>query len=120
MHIVNIITGDTDLTHGGLILRVTSDCGRIVYQTNSSGPIIDGRKAWRGAFCDPETGRATQQQVSEDLWQLACEVISVAMKTEEAESERRRDHAHAAQDSRIDALAGIENVRGGAYDPGAY
>ncbi|MDD9396378.1 hypothetical protein [Staphylococcus aureus] len=111
--IVNIVTGSTDVTFGGIILQGTSADGRITYRSDNDGPVIDGRKAFRGCWWH------TQDRVCESDWLAACELMSDVAAAKQAECDRRADAAHAAQDARQDALAGIENVRGGAYDPNA-
>lgn len=113
MQIINLVTGDTDLTHGPIIVQATSDDGRITYRTDDDGPCIDARKAFRGAWW-----HSTEQVPAED-WEAAIEVMSAANRALSGERDRRAEVAHAAQDARIDALAGIESVRGGAYDPRA-
>jgi hypothetical protein len=106
-------------TTNGITTGVSDD-GRISYASCNDGPQIGGRWAWRGHYCGA-TGKADPSNpVADTDWAAACELMREVDAAHRAYSDALRDAAHAKEDARIDALRGIEQVRGGAYDPNAY
>lgn len=100
--------------------KAASACGRVAVRTNHHGDVdslslLDGRQVWRGSYM--KDGLATDERVSESDWALVVQTFGAL---DDAVTRHRKiaDEAYYAKlDARHDHLAGIEAVRGGAYDP---
>lgn len=103
--------------------RATSDCGRAEVRTDAHGEVdgfarLDGRLVVRGNYADMG-GVYADHPVADDDWALVVETFGDLRSARDTwraklnlEHERRMDAREAAFD-------GIEQVRGGAYDPNA-
>lgn len=87
---------------------LTSAGGRISYLVGADGPVIDGRRAWRGHYADPVTGRATAEPVAPADWAEACDLMRRGDAARRREDERLRRAAGAMQDAEIEAAERTE------------
>lgn len=99
----------------------TSADGRISYLVGADGPVIDGRRAWRGHYADPTTGRATAEAVAPADWAEACQLMERGDATRSREDERLRQTAEAMRGDEIEAAERTEawlraNTRGTYVD----
>lgn len=96
----------------GKIVKASTDDGRITYSTFCDGPVIDGRRCWRGLYIG-EDGRATDKPVEPSLWAVACGLMDeVADHNRRVEAEQR-DQRDAAYGERMRSLeATTRGLRG--------
>lgn len=94
------------------IVKATTDDGRIIYSTFCDGPVIDGRRCWRGLYTGPD-GRATDEQVEAALWDAACALMDEVNGHNRRVEAEQRDQRDAAYGERMRSLeAATRGLRG--------
>jgi hypothetical protein len=106
-------------TTSGIVSGVSDD-GRIKYASTNRGPVIDGKWAIRGYYCNTVGGMDMAAPVDKGLWRDACALMHAVDAEKEAAAERGREAQEERWRRTDEAHDMVAQVRGGPLDPNTF